>query len=55
MKTLKVDEKWLVEYDPENNDRPKRWLRYGEPVGLFSENNPVHAMFYALLAREQSQ
>lgn len=53
MKTLKIDEKWSVEYDPQNNDRPVRVLRYGQP--FFStcfENNIAVALFYALLAKE---
>lgn len=49
MKTLKIDNKWSVEYDPENNNQPRRWLRYGEDRGGFNENNATVAMFYALL------
>ena len=58
MKTLKIDEKWEVEYDPTNNDRPVRWLRYGEECGWqteWNENNAVTAMFYALLAVYQDE
>ena len=46
---LKVDEKWSVEYDPANNDRPIRWWRHSEPHSEFDGNNAVTAMFYALL------
>lgn len=58
MKTLKIDEKWEVEYDPANNDRPVRWLRYGEECGWqteWNENNAVTAMFYALLAERDGK
>lgn len=45
---LKIDDKWSVEYDPSNNDRPVALMRYGEPVrGTW--DNPTVAMFYALL------
>lgn len=53
MKTLVVDAKWSVEYDPSNNDRPVWWIRYGKRHSTFSENNPTLAMFYALLEIEQ--
>lgn len=48
---LKIDDKWSVEYDPENNDRPLGVKRYGEdsPAGILNWSNDVHAMFYALL------
>lgn len=55
MKTLKIDEKWSVEYDDENNDRPVNILRHGsvfEPA--WDESNFVTAMFYALLAAKQN-
>ena len=51
MNTLTIDEKWAVEYDPANNDRPVRVTRYGEPSGDCDEwNNVQVAMFYALIA-----
>jgi len=53
MKTLKVDEKWSIQYDPEFNDKPLRWLRYGEHNSFFDETNPARALFYALLDREE--
>lgn len=46
---LVVDEKWSVEYLPDENDRPVRWRRYGQPHREFDKNNAVTAMFYALL------
>jgi hypothetical protein len=54
MKVLQIDEKWSIEYDPEDNDRPKRLLRYGKSFqGIEALNsNPVVAMFYALLEKE---
>lgn len=55
---LKIDDKWSVEYDPENNDRPLRLLRYGEPsVTDVSRdwNNPVMAMYYALLEARRTK
>lgn len=57
METLKIDDKWSVEYDPANNDRPKRLLRYGEEMdcGLADWTNDVLAMFYALLEARRMQ
>ena len=55
MKILQIDSKWSIEYDPENNDRPIRILRYGEPHAPNAttlQNNFVVAMFYALLSKE---
>lgn len=55
LKTLKIDDTWSVEYDIENNDRPTRLLRHGEPhvIGCDDWKNDQVAMFYALLATEQ--
>jgi hypothetical protein len=55
MKVLKVDEKWSIEYDPEDNDRPKRLLRYGEDFAGYTPFvlNHVVAMFYALLEQDE--
>lgn len=52
---LRVDEKWSVEYDPKNNDRPIKFWRYNEPINDegWGYDNAVTAMFYALLAHEQ--
>lgn len=54
MNTLKIDDKWSVEYDPANNDKPVNVLRHGEFAykadGMF---NYVTAMFYALLEARQ--
>lgn len=55
MKTLKIDEKWSVEYDEAQNDRPVELRRYGKPVpkGMHGWTNEVYDMFYALLAHER--
>lgn len=52
--SLRIDEKWSVEYNPSNNNRPGRVLRYGEPVtgGSTDWKNDTFAMFYALLERD---
>lgn len=51
-KFLQIDEKWSVEYDPADNDRPQRWFRHGEPVRMTPDN--VHtSLFYALLAEKE--
>lgn len=49
MKTLKLDSKWSIVYDPENNDRPERWLRHGVDHSAYEGNNAITAMFYRLL------
>ena len=49
MKLLKIDDKWSVLFDPDKNDMPVNWLRYGEPRQPWDENNATTAMFYALL------
>jgi hypothetical protein len=49
MKTLYVDDKWSIVYDDLDNDRPKRWHRYGTYHSSFDENNAVVSMFYSLL------
>jgi len=54
MKTLQIDEKWSIEYDPTRNDRPTNWLRYGCNTRRFEENNAATAMFYALLKERTS-
>jgi len=48
---LQIDEKWSIEYDPCDNDRPKNLLRYGESsiIDIKSQPNYVSAMFYRLL------
>ena len=55
IKTLKIDDKWSVEFDVYNNDRPTRLLRHGEPhvIGCGDWKNDQVAMFYALLAAER--
>lgn len=49
MKTLRIDEKWSVEYNPDENDRPVKLLRKGEELGICDWKNDTVAMFYALL------
>jgi len=52
LKVLKIDNKWSIEYDPEDNDRPGRLLRYGQDACVNISNqqlNYVSAMFYELL------
>lgn len=51
--TLQIDEKWSIQYDPSNNDRPVAWFRYGEYHSDFFEKNPVVSMFYVLLEKER--
>ena len=56
MKTLKIDDKWSVEYNPAQNNRPVRMVRDGEPQPPFPPNRwPVetYGMFYALLEARQ--
>lgn len=57
MKTLKIDDKWSVKYDPANNDSPDLVMRYGEPCGTTLDwDSADHAMFRALLKeRERSE
>ena len=58
MKTLKIDDKWSVEYNPEQNDRPVALLRHGERQPPFPPNmwtSEVYAMFYALLEARRMQ
>ena len=54
-KILVIDEKWSVKYDPENNDSPITWYRYGEEHSPFRGDNSVTAMFYALLEKSVNQ
>jgi len=51
MENLKIDDKWTVEYDPENNDHPVTLFRHGErhALGPSTWNNDQIAMFYSLL------
>ena len=57
MKTLKIDDNWSVEYDPENSDVPHmvrlNGSRMPERVGDWTHD--VHAMFYALLEARRMQ
>lgn len=52
MKLLEVDDKWSVGYDPQNNDRPIKWFRYGQSWLDFEQNNAVVGLFYALLNKD---
>lgn len=57
LKTLKIDDKWSVEYDPASNT-PERVLRYGEDISHATSpqwdwTNDVRAMFHALLAARE--
>lgn len=53
MKILKVDEKWSIQYDDGNNDRPEWFLRHGSPHFPFPTDNATVALFYAL--KEKSE
>lgn len=54
MRTVKVNHKWAINYDDDNNDRPDSIERYGE---LRKEgwhyDNFVTALFYAHLAQRE--
>ena len=54
---LKVDEKWSISYDPDNNDRPLKLFRYGEYAGvdMHNQKNYVLAMFYRILELEEQR
>lgn len=49
MAFLRVDDKWSIEFEPEENDMPIAWHRYDKYHSEFEKNNPTTAMFYALL------
>lgn len=54
MKTLRIDEKWSIKYDDQNNDTPVNWLRYGAYHFDFDHaHTAVTAMFYALLEKSK--
>ena len=54
MKTLKLDEKFSIVYDDENNDRPHYVLRHGHRHSNIDVGTPnwISVMFYALLEKE---
>ena len=54
IKELKVDDKWSISYDTNNNDRPLKLFRYGEDayVDMQNQKNYVLAMFYRILELE---
>jgi hypothetical protein len=53
-RVLKVDEKWSITYDPDNNDRPLKLFRYDVDINvdMHDEKNYVLAMFYRILELE---
>lgn len=53
MKTLRVDDKWAIHYNPDNNDLPSGVLRHGDTTGRWEYDNLVTAMFYALLGKQE--
>jgi len=55
MKILKINDKWSIEYDPTNNDRPTFWFRNGERHSELVENNAVIALFYSYLEMVNGQ
>jgi len=53
---LKVDDKWSIQYDPDNNYRPIAILRYGVETTFSGElKNVATAMFYALLKEREGE
>jgi lipopolysaccharide biosynthesis regulator YciM len=54
VKNIKIDDKWSVDYDPKENDRPTQWRRYGEKSHRFTSDSAVFALFYALLERAEA-
>jgi chromosome segregation ATPase len=58
MRTLVIDEKYSVDYDPDNNDMPTHFLRHGDGWKTWDEiaqhSNVTLAMFYALLRYQVS-
>ena len=57
MKTLKINDKFSIVYDDENNDRPEYVERNGLRHSNMSVDMPnwIIAMFYALLEIKQQQ
>ncbi len=49
LSTIQIDDKWSVDIDPSNNDKPLTVNRYGESVGDWEYDNFVTAMLYALI------
>lgn len=56
VKTIQIDDKWSVQYDTTNNDRPIVLLRYNEEYidNPSQWSNATVAMFYALLEQQQT-
>jgi hypothetical protein len=55
IKELKVDDKWSISYDTNNNDRPLKLFRYGidAMVDMHNQKNYVLAMFHRILELEE--
>lgn len=57
MKTLRIDEKYSIDYDPDQNDRPVLVRRGGQPWAdwdvIAGHRNFFAAMFYALLENQE--
>ncbi len=55
MKTLKIDDKFSIVYDDENNDRPLYVERHGSRHQNIDVDTPnwIFSIFYALLEQEQ--
>lgn len=53
LKKLQIDDKWAIMYNPNENDRPMYWSRYGNLHSVFIRNDAVTAMFYVLLKKQQ--
>ena len=56
-KMLRIDDKFSIMYDPNDNDRPTHVFRYGEVHSQFDFFTPnyVTAMFYALLEKQNDE
>ncbi|ACL81272.1 hypothetical protein [Silicibacter phage DSS3phi2] len=57
MKILKIDDKYSVEIDDQNNDRPMNILRHGEQHHAITVDTPnwVVALIYSLTQEEQEK
>ena len=54
MPLLKICDKFSVEYDPVNNDRPTRIFRHGAFWRDWDESNLATSMFYTLLEKSNA-
>lgn len=57
MKTLKIDDKFSIVYNAQENNRPLYVERNGSRHSNFGTDTPnwVRAMFYTLLEKEENQ